>query len=85
MTDLKPSTLVMRFGKSRAVIGVVDFREASEKWCAYRDAGGLGASESPRVTVIDTATGKTVAHISYNGGIWNGAMSMKANSRMQRA
>jgi hypothetical protein len=69
--NVTQSTLALRFGKSRAVIAVASIAEASEKWCAYRDERGLGASESPRVTVIDTATGQTVAHISYNGRAWD--------------
>lgn len=64
--------LALRFGRSKSVIAVDSILEASEAWCKLRDEQGLGASDSPKVTVIDTATGKTVATISYNGRAWEG-------------
>lgn len=67
----EPSTkLALRFGRSKSIVAVDSIREASDAWCKLRDEQGLGASESPKVTVIDTATGKTVATISYNGRAW---------------
>lgn len=71
MTPAQTNSLALRFGKSRAVIAVASIADASAKWGTYRDAHGLGASESPRVTVIDTYTGQTVAQISYNGRAWD--------------
>jgi hypothetical protein len=63
--------LALRFGRSKNIVAVASVQEASELWALYRDANGFGASESPKVTVIDTATGKTVAEISYNGRVWD--------------
>lgn len=63
--------LALRFGRSKSVIAVDSIKEASDAWCRLRDERNLGASESPAsITVVDTATGKTVARISYNGRAW---------------
>ena len=70
-SERAPSTLGVRFGTSRKLCGVASLREASDVWCRYRDAHGLGASEAPRVTVVDYATSETVARISYNGRLWH--------------
>jgi hypothetical protein len=64
------TTLALRFGKARKVFAVQSLAEASEYWTRFRDAQGLASSESPSVSVINTATGNTVATISYNGRIW---------------
>lgn len=62
--------LAVRFGRSKSVAAVSNIREASDAWCKLRDENGLGGNDSPKVTVIDTVTGKTVAQISYNGRAW---------------
>jgi hypothetical protein len=62
--------LALRFGRSKAVIAVSSIEDASRQWQAYRDAEGLGASESPKVSVVNVDTGKTVATVSYNGKVW---------------
>lgn len=62
--------LALRIGNSRQVVAVASIKEASEAWEKLRDENNLGASESPRVTVINLKTGKMVARISYNGRAW---------------
>ena len=61
----------MRFGSRKLVIAVNGIQDAQAKWNAIRDHRGLGASQSPRVSVVDTFTGKQVAEISYNGRAWD--------------
>lgn len=63
--------LALRFGRQRNVIAVESIRDASRRWQAFRDINGLSMSTSPRVTIIDTNTGTTVARISYNGRCWH--------------
>lgn len=70
MNTLTTSRLAVRFGRSRNVATVSSIKEASEVWERLRDEQCLGASESPKVSVVDITTGKTVAHISYNGRAW---------------
>jgi hypothetical protein len=60
----------LRVGRGRKVVAVASIQEAQLAWERYRDERCLGASESPRVTVVDLNSGKTVAHISYNGRAW---------------
>jgi hypothetical protein len=64
-------TLGMRAGKQKRVVPVESLQDASQKWCAVRDASGKGASECLPITVVDLDTGKTIARISYNGRIWS--------------
>lgn len=70
LPPVKSPELAVRFGKAKKVVAVGSIREASEAWAKLRDENGLGASESPKVTVLDLATGKAVATISYNGRAW---------------
>jgi hypothetical protein len=71
-TALVPSaTLALRIGRSRNVRAVASLKEASDLWCAKRDASMVGASRMPEVTVVDTTTGTTVARVSYNGRVWS--------------
>lgn len=53
-------------------IDVVDFADASLQYQAYRDYYGYGASEMPGGDIKDTFTLKIVAHVSYNGRVWEG-------------
>ncbi len=48
---------------------VADLRQASEMYCAARDASGFGASAVPDGRIV-TASGRLVARISYNGRVW---------------
>jgi hypothetical protein len=70
MNTITTQSLAVRFGKSKRVVAVADFREASQAWEKLRDENDLGASESPKITVINTDSGKTIATISYNGCVW---------------
>lgn len=73
-TALQPQQkLAVRFGRSNKVVAVATIEEASDAWCKLRDEQGLGASESPKVTVVNLDTGKVVATISYNGRAWDKA------------
>jgi hypothetical protein len=58
---------VMRSGKRFEVASLED---ASQKWCAFRDATGAGASEIGEDVMIYNQTGTPVARISYNGKVW---------------
>jgi len=74
MNTLSPSPqYAVRFGSKRHVVAVASIREASDAWCQLRDEQCLGGRESPKVTVVDLTTGKTVATISYNGRAWDNA------------
>lgn len=70
MNTLETQSLAVRFGRSKQVVAVNSLREASQAWEKLRDERGLGASESPKVTVVNVSTGKTVATVSYNGRVW---------------
>lgn len=71
MSALVSSALAVRFGSCKKVVAVASLKEASRAWEKLRDEQGFGASQSPRVTVVNLTTGKTVAKISYNGCIWD--------------
>lgn len=67
--------LALQIGGRKQVIGVKDLEEAASLVDQLREKAseqgpGSGASVFPRTDVIDTNTGKVVAHISYNGRIW---------------
>lgn len=44
-------------------------QQASEMYCAARDASGKGASKTPDGKIV-TANGTLVARVSYNGRVW---------------
>lgn len=71
MNSITSPQLAVRFGTSKKVVAVSSLSEASKVWERLRDEQCLGASESPRVSVVDLSTGKTVAYISYNGRVWD--------------
>lgn len=48
---------------------IESLKQASEIYCASRDAYGEGASGTPECKVV-TADHREVAHISYNGRVW---------------
>lgn len=68
-TETSPQ-LALRFDDGTNVRAVQSVEEASKLWQEYRDREGLGSRGSPHVTVVNAATGETVARISYNGRIW---------------
>lgn len=71
VTTLPTTRLAVRLGASRELIGVNNLQEASRAWTYLRDKHSLGASQSPKVTVIDCITLNPIATISYNGRIWD--------------
>ncbi len=60
--------MTLTIGKAK--LAVTSLAEASFQWEAHRDANGLGASGSPKVTVRDDATGAKY-RVSYNGRVWD--------------
>jgi hypothetical protein len=50
---------------------VVSFAQASQMFCIARDQHGEGASNTPSPLIVDDA-GSVIAHISYNGRVWQG-------------
>jgi hypothetical protein len=70
-TQAPTQELAIRIGRSNHIHQVASFEEAVAIWEQYRDENGLGASESPKVTVIELLGFKTVATISYNGRVWD--------------
>jgi hypothetical protein len=69
---MRRNALAMRLDNEKRVTGVSSFAEAAGIWCELRDASGLGASASPKVTIVDVDTGTVLAHVSYNGRVWLG-------------
>lgn len=61
----------VRVGKSRELIPVERVEDASDVCDALRKTLDVGASKFPRLTVVEFATGRSVARVSYNGRIWN--------------
>lgn len=81
-TSVSPSTglaetpsLAVRLDNGKDLRAVGSLEEAGHLVDEMRDTaereGMGGASNFPRVTVIDTKTGEEVARISYNGRIWD--------------
>jgi hypothetical protein len=56
----------------RKLYEVASLKEASEKFCAARDASGEGASETP-IPLIVHEDGTLVGYVSYNGRVWAGS------------
>lgn len=71
LTTVPLARLAVRFGASRELIGVNTLPEASRVWQQLRDKHDLGASQSPKVQVIDCVTLRPIATISYNGRVWD--------------
>lgn len=51
---------------------VSSYREASERWCAFRNATGLTEQDIAMLPVVVTAQGDVIAHLGYNGAVWAG-------------
>jgi hypothetical protein len=63
----------VRFGRSRDLIGADTFAEASavvDRATRVHEQAGLHPDSFPRVTVIDLATQKVVATVSWNATVW---------------
>lgn len=60
-------TIFIQIGRRR--YQVADLKQASEMYCAARDASGYGASKVPEGRIV-TADGRAVGRISYNGRVW---------------
>jgi hypothetical protein len=64
-----PGGLFVQAGKQR--FQVDSLRDAQTKWAEFRDTTGAGVSQVGNgVSVVDGA-GRQVAHVSYNGRLWN--------------
>jgi hypothetical protein len=61
------------FNLNGHTISVRTIDEARAMWLALRDAEGLGASDCVRGCGEYSEDGKVVAHVSYNGRMWQGA------------
>lgn len=61
--------LFLQIGPRR--IEVDSYAQASELFCAARDAYGEGASRTPRAILVREC-GRIVGHVSYNGRVWAG-------------
>lgn len=72
MQTLTLSGLTVRIGRKR--FPLASLAQASEAFCATRDAAGTGASKTP-TPIIEDAYGRTVAYVSYNGRVWSGIPS----------
>lgn len=64
----QPMILFLQIGRKRYQVDGID--HAVEMYNAARDKSGLGASEMPRVTIVD-AYGTFLYSISYNGRVWD--------------
>lgn len=67
MTAEITRTMYLQIGRKR--YHVASFKEASDKFCAARDASGNGASRTPSPLLVDDA-GAVIGHVSYNGRVW---------------
>lgn len=72
----EPGKMAVQIEGNRNVREVSSFEEVGRIVDEIRDrleqSGAGGASQFPRIDVIDVATGNVVAHSSYNGRIWKG-------------
>lgn len=44
--------------------------DASEKWCAFRDASNAGGSEIGNGGIVVNQHGNWICGVSYNGRLW---------------
>lgn len=61
------------FNLNGEMIPVRTIDEARGIWLAYRDAEGIGVSGCERGCGEYMEDGKVVAHVSYNGRMWQGS------------
>ena len=69
MTPAK--TMFLEIGSKR--FQIASYEEASRRFCAARDKMGEGASLTPSPKIVDER-GEVMAHVSYNGRVWAGAI-----------
>ena len=69
-TPASTGSLGVRLGRSRVLVEVGSYAEASALYARLRDEGGHGASTMPRGWIYHG--GKLVAEVSYNGRVWQG-------------
>ena len=67
-----PTRLALRVGRSRNLVEVASFAEASRIYSALRARSNRGASTMPEGRIYDAETEKLVASLSYNGRVWDG-------------
>lgn len=67
MTPAK--TMFLQIGRKRYQVG--SFREASEMFCAARDASGFGASRIGSQLLVDER-GQPIGYVAYNGRVFAG-------------
>lgn len=62
-------------------IEVDSYAQASELFCAARDAYGEGASKTPEALLV-REDGTQIGHVSYNGRVWSGTISNWPNNAL---
>jgi len=63
-------SLALKVEGIKTLRAIGSYEEAGRIVDQMRKDSGLGSSDFPRVEIVDTKTGKTVATVSYNGRIW---------------
>jgi hypothetical protein len=76
--------LALRCNRERTVLKVSSLRHAQAIWNRHRTESGVGSREAPSLTVVDTATGKPLAAIAYNGTVRTAGSAMQVNPREER-
>lgn len=72
-TEIATSTrLALRLGRSRTLVEVASYAEASRIYSELRDRAGHDVNNMPEGRVYDAETHQLVARLSYNGRIWAG-------------
>lgn len=71
-------SLALHIGRLRP-IPVASAEQASRIWQLYRDGLGLSGSDSP--TALLKHAGQTVGYVSYNGRVWKGKATGKAQQQ----
>jgi len=66
-----PARLGLRIGRTRQLVEVASFGEASLIYAALRDRSGHDVNSMPEGRIYDAATEKLVARLSYNGRVWD--------------
>jgi len=68
-----PTRLALRIGRSRTLVEVASFAEASRIYAELRDRSGHDVNTMPEGRIYDAETNKLVANLSYNGKVWGRA------------
>lgn len=70
------TTMGLQFGNRKTLLAIDSIADAARAVNALRNkmelAGRGGVSRFPQVRILDTMTGQTIAHVSYNGRVWEG-------------